>query len=131
MGAVTRDTNVSLMTACEIANYLLERCETLGEFESFMFGSSLLGVGNDIDILIVGPSGEPLSRLKMEFQVVASELPLDVLYMLPAEAEITEFVVREGCIPLAQLATPPKMSAQGAGELVPNPAFQRTAFRVR
>jgi hypothetical protein len=94
------------MTGCEVARYLLECCESLREFESFMFGSSLFGPGNDFDILIVGPCGEPLSRLKTELQVAARELPLDVLYMLPAEAEVTGFVAREGCIPLTQLATP-------------------------
>lgn len=93
------------MAACEVARYLLDCCESLNEFESFMFGSSLFGMGNDFDILIVGPSGESLTQLKTEIQVAASELPLDVLYMLPAEAEVTEFVAREGCIPLTQLAT--------------------------
>jgi hypothetical protein len=96
------------MTACEVAQYLLNCCESLREFKSFMFGSSLSGVGNDFDILIVGPCGESLSRLKAELRVAASELPLDVLYMLPAEAEVTEFVSREGCIPLVQLATAPQ-----------------------
>ncbi len=109
MGRVTRNTTAQLMTACEVARFLLERCESLREFESFMFGSSLFGVGNDFDVLIVGPCGEPLTRLKTEFQVAANELPLDVLYMLPAEAAVTEFVAREGCIPLTQLATSPKM----------------------
>lgn len=117
MGRVARDTKAPLMTACEVASYLLECCESLSEFESFMFGSSLFGIGNDYDILIVGPCGEPLSRLKTEFQVAASELPLDVLYMLPAEAEVTEFVAREGCIPLTQLATPPKMPVHASGRV--------------
>jgi hypothetical protein len=103
------------MTACQVARYLLECCESLCDFESFMFGSSLSGVGNDFDVLIVGPGGEPLSRLKAEIQVAASELPLDVLYMLPAEAEVTEFVARERCIPLAQLATPAKAPARASG----------------
>lgn len=93
------------MTACEVAEYLLDSCESLREFESFMFGSSLVGLGNDFDILIVGPCGESLSRLKAELGGAASELPLDVLYMLPAEAKITEFVAREGCIPLETLAS--------------------------
>lgn len=102
------------MTASEVARYLLQCCESLSEFDSFMFGSSLFGVGNDYDILIVGPCGEPLSRLKAEVQLAASELPLDVLYMLPAEAEVTKFVAREGCIPLSQLATSPKMSVHAS-----------------
>ena len=112
MGTVSRDARASLMTARDVAKYVLECCKSLREFESYMFGSSLLGIGNDFDILIVGPCGEPLSRLKTEFQLAASELPLDVLYMLPAEAEVTEFVAREGCIPLAQLAAPHKMPVQ-------------------
>lgn len=114
MGAVARDAKAQLMTACEVAKHLLECCESLRYFESFMFGSSLFGVGNDFDILIVGPCGEPLSRLKAEFQVAASELPLDLLYMLPAEAEFTEFVAREGCISLTQLAIAPQ-PAQASG----------------
>ncbi|MNO04133.1 hypothetical protein D3C81_2250540 [compost metagenome] len=69
-----------------------------------MFGSSLDGIGYDYDILIVGPAGEPLCRLKKELRVAGEELPLDVLYMLPTEAEETDFVGREGCIPLSELA---------------------------
>jgi hypothetical protein len=92
------------MTACEVARYLLERCSSLKEFESFMFGSSLTRAGSDFDILIIGPSGEPLSRLKAELKVAGIELPLDVLYMLPQEARETSFVTREKCTPLAQLA---------------------------
>ena len=92
------------MTAREVARYLLKSCESLREFESYMFGSSLIGVGSDFDILIVGPSGEPLSRLKAELRLAGKELPLDVLYMLPAEAEETGFVTRAGCITLTQLA---------------------------
>lgn len=92
------------MTAGEVATYLLRCCGSLRAFEPFMFGSALLGVGADFDILIVGPAGEHLSRLKAELSVAANELPLDVLYMLPEEAEATEFVARQGCISLSQLA---------------------------
>ncbi len=94
-----------LMTAREVARFLLTSCESLRGFESFMFGSSLFGVGSDLDILIVGPSGEPLSKLKAELKLAGKELPLDVLYMLPSEAEETGFVKREECITLAQLAS--------------------------
>lgn len=94
----------SLMTACEVAKHLLRTCESLREFKSFMFGSSLFGAGSDFDILIIGPSGQPLSRLKAELRLAGEELPLDVLYMLPAEAEETGFVMSEGCVTLAQLA---------------------------
>ena len=104
MGRVTRNTSAPLMTASEVARYLLKCCGSLREFKSFMFGSSLLGLGSDFDILIVGPSGESLSRLKAELCLAASELPLDVLYMLPAEADVTDFVARKGCIALVNLA---------------------------
>lgn len=96
------------MTAQEVARHLLKSCKSLRDFESFMFGSSLLGIGSDFDILIVGPSGEPLSRLKSELRLAGKELPLDVLYMLPAEAEETGFIMSEGCITLLQLANSPK-----------------------
>lgn len=96
------------MTAQEVARHLLKSCKSLRDFESFMFGSSLLGIGSDFDILIVGPSGEPLSRLKAELRLAGKELPLDVLYMLPAEAEETGFIMSEGCITLLQLANSPK-----------------------
>lgn len=104
MGPVKSAVAEPLMTASEVARYLLESCECLRGFESFIFGSSLFGVGSDFDILIVGPSGEPLSRLKAELRLAGKELPLDVLYMLPAEAEETDFVRREECIALTQLA---------------------------
>jgi hypothetical protein len=69
-----------------------------------MFGSSLFGIGSDFDILIIGPSGVRLDRLKAELRDAGKELPLDVLYMLPEEARITAFVEREGCVSLQQLA---------------------------
>ncbi len=94
----------TLMTASEVARYLLVSCDALGEFESFMFGSSLFGVGSDFDILIVGQSGEPLSLLKSELRFAGENLPLDVLYMLPEEAEETKFVTKTGCITLTDLA---------------------------
>lgn len=104
MGRAKEAVAVALMTASEVARYLLKSCGSLRDFESFMFGSSLFGVGSDFDILIVGPSGEPLSRLKAELKLAGKELPLDVLYMLPSEAEETGFITSEGCITLAQLA---------------------------
>ncbi|MBX5012392.1 hypothetical protein HJB67_20860 [Rhizobium lentis] len=96
----------SLKTSSEVARQLLETCPSLSEFESFMFGSSLVRAGNDFDVLIVGPSGEPLARLKSEIALAGRELPLDVLYMLPAEAEETGFVLNEGCVPLFEMALP-------------------------
>lgn len=93
-----------MMSAHEVAKYLIETCESLREYKSFMFGSSLRGIGSDFDILIVGPGGQPLVQLKAELRIAGMELPLDVLYMLPAEAEATQFVVKEGCVALAKLA---------------------------
>jgi hypothetical protein len=104
MGRVEGSVAKQLMTAGEVASYLLETCGSLREFESFMFGSSLCGVGSDYDILIVGPSGEPLSRLKTELRIAGKELPLDILYMMPMEAEETKFVTRAGCVTFSQLA---------------------------
>ncbi|WP_421225346.1 nucleotidyltransferase domain-containing protein [Aeromonas enteropelogenes] len=91
------------MTATEVANYLIRTCKTLKEFDAFMFGSSLYHIGSDYDILIVGPSGESLYRLKEELKIAGQELPLDLLYMLPEEETETQFVANEGCIPLWQL----------------------------
>jgi hypothetical protein len=113
MGRVKSSAEGPLMKAQEVAMFLLNSCRSLQEFESFMFGSSLRGVGSDFDILIVGPSGEPLSRLKAEIKFAGEKLPLDVLYMLPTEAAETEFVVREGCVPLAQLAYEHQASQRG------------------
>jgi hypothetical protein len=104
MGRVETDFARPLMTAGEVAKHLLKACTTLQEYQSFMFGSSLFGIGRDYDILIVGPSGVALSQLKAELILAGKELPLDILYMLPAEAEETDFVSREGCISLSQLA---------------------------
>jgi hypothetical protein len=104
MGRIEGTSAEPLMSASDVSRYLLKSCESLREFESFMFGSSLLGVGSDYDILIVGPSGELLSRLKAELRFAGKELPLDIIYMLPEEEEETSFVKRERCITLAQLA---------------------------
>ncbi|WP_432331018.1 hypothetical protein RMS29_005835 [Agrobacterium rosae] len=70
-----------------------------------MFGSSLRGVGQDIDILIVGPTGEALAKLKKEVSQAGHELPLHVMYMLPSEADETGFVTNERCISLLELAS--------------------------
>src|SRR5690554_6099668 len=104
VGAIKGTALEKLMTAHQVARHLLRSCESLREFESFMFGSSLCGVGIDFDILIVGPSGDPLSRLKAELMHAGKELPLDVLYMLPEEAEETGFIKNEGCVTLVHLA---------------------------
>lgn len=94
------------MTASEIAAHLLRSCKSLARFDAYMFGSTLSGIGEDIDILVVGPGGEALSQLKEEMRLAGENLPLHVLYMQPSEARYTEFVVKEKCVPLAQLALP-------------------------
>ena len=106
MGRFETDFEEGLMTSAEVAGFLLESCPTLRYYTAFMFGSSLHGVGSDYDVLVVGPPGARLVRLKSELRAAGAELPLDILYMMPAEAEATAFVAREGCIPLSQLARP-------------------------
>lgn len=93
-----------LMTASEIAAYLMETCKSLSDFEPYMFGSTLCGVGSDIDILVVGTVGEKLMCLKQEIAIAGLELPLDVLYMDPSEAHETGFVANERCVALSLLA---------------------------
>lgn len=95
-----------LMTASEVAAYLLTTCKSLKYFEAYMFGSTLHGVGQDIDILVVGPSGQVLAQLKEEMRLADEKLPLHILYMLPSEESHTQFVASEKCVPLAQLASP-------------------------
>ena len=87
-----------------IAAHLLTCCESLVSFDAYMFGSTLNGVGEDIDILVVGPGGETLSNLKAEMQSASEQLPLHLLCMLPSEAVQSEFVLKERCVPLVDLA---------------------------
>jgi len=93
------------MTANEVAVYLIKHCGSLAHFDSYMFGSTLEGVGHDIDILIIGPSSDLLSCLKQELMAAGRELPLDILYMQPSEVIETDFVNREKCIKLSVLAS--------------------------
>lgn len=104
MGRVRTIAAGEQMKSSAVAKHLLKCCASLCHFRSFMFGSSLRGVGVDLDILIVGPAGELLARLKYEMALAGRELPLDVLYMLPDEEAETKFIERAGCIPLSQLA---------------------------
>ena len=92
------------MTAGEIAAHLLECCGSLASFDAYMFGSTLNGVGEDIDILVIGPGGETLSQLKAEMRSAGEHLPLHILCMQPSEAHQTAFVVKERCMPLVDLA---------------------------
>ncbi len=94
----------SVMNANEVAVYLLQECPSLKHFYSYMFGSTLYGVGSDIDILIVGQLGKLLSILKRELGIAGRELPLDILYMNTSEAIETDFVNKEKCIELSVLA---------------------------
>jgi phosphatidylserine decarboxylase len=70
-----------------------------------MFGSALNGIGQDIDILVVGAGGEPLHQLKEEMRLAGKSLPLHVLYMQPSEVHHTQFLVKQKCVPLARLAS--------------------------
>ena len=105
MAGVKSVDHSKIMTASEVAKHLLNNCKTLALYESFMFGSSLLGIGCDYDILIIGPSGDTLHKLKGEMKYAGAELPLDILYMLPIEAEETQFVKKQKCVSLALLAS--------------------------
>ncbi len=92
------------MTASEIASHLLSNCGSLEQFEVYMFGSTLRGIGADIDILVVGPSGDAFRKLKRELQAASEFLPLHILYMQPSEERRTEFVAREQCVQIKKLA---------------------------
>ncbi len=105
MGSVEGTLESGLMTANEIASHLLGNCASLEHFEVYMFGSTLHGVGEDIDILVVGPDGDALSKLKQEMRMAGDFLPLHILYMQPSEERRTDFVAREHCVHLRKLAT--------------------------
>ena len=104
MGLVKRALGTGMMSASEVAVHLLTACPSLEQFEAYMFGSAIAGIGADIDILIVGPGGSLLSQVKSELRSAGEALPLHVLCMLPSEALHTQFVAREKCVPLSRLA---------------------------
>lgn len=95
----------SVMSATQVAAHLLNTCSSLAAFKSYMFGSYVGSVGVDIDILIIGESDQTLSKLKHELAKAGAQLPLHILYMNPQEAHETDFVSRQNCISLVQLAT--------------------------
>lgn len=105
MGRAEGASENGLMTAGEIAAHLLGRCGSLKQFDAYMFGSTLRGVGEDVDILVVGPGDDALSGLKRELRAAGEFLPLHILYMQPSEERHTDFVARENCVPLAQLTS--------------------------
>jgi hypothetical protein len=105
MGRAEKSFEDSLMTAGEIAAHLIGCCGSLARFDVYMFGSTLEGIGEDIDILVVGPGGVALAQIKQEMRLAAENLPLHILYMQPSEVHHTEFIARENCVPLAQLAS--------------------------
>jgi|SRR5438309_10187290 len=107
MGRAERVSENGLMTPGAIAAHLLARCSSLEQFDSYMFGSTLGGIGEDVDILVVGPGGEALSQLKRELKAAGEFLPLHILYMEPSEERYTEFVARQKCVPLTKLAASP------------------------
>lgn len=104
MGRIEGSLEQDLISANEVAVHLLERCVSLEHFNAYMFGSTLHGVGEDIDILIVGPAGDLLAQLKKELRSAGENLPLHTLYMQPSEERRTQFVAREKCVSLTQLA---------------------------
>ena len=104
MGGTKRIPRARLKTAPELAAHLIQSCPALKQYQSYMFGSSLRGVISDYDLLMVGPAGSPLVDLKAQLRVAGEELPLDILYMLPDEATETDFIAREGCVSLTELA---------------------------
>lgn len=110
VGRVEEPSGISLLTASEIAVHLLRSCKSLPRFDSYLFGSTLTGIGRDIDILVVGPAGSLLTQLKEELRLAGKHLPLHIVYMLPSEACQTDFVVKERCVPLTQLASDPDCS---------------------
>jgi hypothetical protein len=93
------------MTPSDVAALLLGRCLSLEHFNAYMFGSTLHGVGEDIDILIVGPEGDLLAQLKKELRCASESLPLHILYMQPSEERRTQFIERQKCVLLAHLTS--------------------------
>lgn len=79
MGRTEVSPEQGLMTASGVAVHLLGVCGSLKHFNAYMFGSTLHGVGEDIDILIVGPAGDLLAQLKKELRFAGESLPLHVL----------------------------------------------------
>ncbi|MGN6423256.1 MAG: nucleotidyltransferase domain-containing protein [Asticcacaulis sp.] len=113
MGRLKSANEGAPLTACRVADHLLRSCAALYGFEAYMFGSWVTGTGSDIDILIIGTDGPALSRLQKEIRLAGETLPLDVLYMLPAEAMETSFVRAQKCIPLETLAAGYQASLRG------------------
>lgn len=85
MGRTEGSPEQGLISASEVAVHLLEYCVSLEHFDAYMFGSTLHGVGEDIDILIVGPADDLLAQLKKELRRAGENLPLHILYMQPSE----------------------------------------------
>lgn len=106
MGRAEGTSENGLMTASEIAAHLLGNCGSMEQFEVYMFGSTLRGIGQDVDILVVGPAGDALSKLKRELRAASEFLPLHILYMQPSEELRTAFVAREQCVQLKKLTAP-------------------------
>jgi hypothetical protein len=94
-----------LKTASEIAVHLLNCCRSLEQFDAYLFGSSLNGIGEDVDLLIIGPGGATLSELKQELRKAGEFLPLHILYMQPSEEQRTKFVAQQKCVLLTTLAS--------------------------
>jgi hypothetical protein len=91
------------MTASQLALHLLTITSTLTRFDAYMFGSTLTGVGADIDILIVAPANDALIKLKRELCSASESLPLHIIYMLPSEERHYDFIAKAKCISLQEL----------------------------
>lgn len=104
VGRVEGLSSSNVMDVREVAKHLLSTCPSLSRYSSFIFGSSLKGSFCDFDVLTIGPAGESLRDLKAELLVAGMEVPLHILHMLPSEAQETDFVASERCVPLSDLA---------------------------
>lgn len=93
-----------LMSAAEVASYLIETCVSLAAFKAYMFGSYVNSLGTDVDILVVGEASAKMTALKQEIVKAGERLPLHVLYMNPREVQETDFLDQQKCVPLIQIA---------------------------
>lgn len=104
MGQFQRLYEEPIMSAAEVASYLIETCASLSEFKSYMFGSYVKSFGVDIDILVVGEANAKMVALKQEIIKAGERLPLHVFYMNPREIQETNFLEQQKCVPLIQIA---------------------------
>jgi hypothetical protein len=104
VGRIQRIHEKPLTIAKKIAFHIIEGCPSLNNTETYMFGSTLNGIGHDVDILVIYHDIKALIRIKEEIAKVSESLPLHVLYLDQKEAIETDFVVQQRCVPLSKLA---------------------------